>query len=141
MTLSRTGLLLLLIFAGCVSVPTELNLPSQTLDAPPAAGLNRVIFYNDSPRGPISEGRTIGIKIDGKGVTALAPGRYVRIDLAPARHHLELSHADTLTFSDEYSLQVAADPLYVRLYRATLSASYEINRTPPVDFSRRFRPR
>ncbi len=101
--------------------------------------MSRVVFYNDAPGGMSSGGGRIGVRVDGRGVASLPPGRYVVLDVAPGRHHLELSHSDTLTFSDEYTLQVDSSRLFVRLYRGSLTAGYEAEMEMPPGFSQRFK--
>jgi hypothetical protein len=102
--------------------------------------MSRVIFYKESPGGLDLGPRRIGIKIDGRGIVTLSSGQYVQVDLEPGRHHLELSHTDTLTFTDEYTLRVEDGPIYVRVYRTELSTHFDSSQQMPAGFAQKFRP-
>ena len=118
------------LLCGCTSVPTEYELPAQSVQAPASAGTSKVIFYSE----PVDRGmgsKRVGIKVDGRGVAALSPGQYVRIDLTPGRHHMELSMSDTLEFRDDYALMVTEGDLYVRVYTSSLTANFDSSAEQP----------
>src|SRR5215204_1659169 len=116
---------LLLLATGCSSVTMEQRLPDQSLQAPAETGMSRVVFYNDTKTGLFPASKRVGIKVDGKGLGTLYAGQYVRVDLAPGRHHLDLSHRDTVEFHDEYSLRVEEADLYVRVFCTELTTTFE----------------
>jgi hypothetical protein len=116
-------------------VTTEYQLPPQSLDAPAAVGTSRVYFYNQQGDRAALGSKRIGIKVDGRGVAALSAGQFVRIDLEPGRHHLELSESDTLEFRDEYALLVGGRDLYVRVYSTSLTANFDVSEEQSATFS------
>jgi hypothetical protein len=126
--------------SACTSVQTDVALPSQGLADSAPAGTSRVFFYNTGQRSGLTAAKRIGIKLDGQGVGTIAAGQYVRIDVAPGRHHLELSFTDTLEFRDPYSLTVPDGDLYVRLYCTELSAMYNSSPEMPPGFAESYRP-
>jgi len=102
--------------------------------------MSRVVFYNDTKTGVFPASKLVGIKIDGKGLAALYAGQYVRLDLAAGRHHLDLSHRETLEFHDEYSLRVDEGDLYVRVYCTELTTRFEASPVQPPGLLEKFKP-
>jgi hypothetical protein len=117
---------------ACTTVKTEYELPSQSLSAPAREDTARVVFYNTGPA-------RIGIKLDGRGIGAPRVGQYIRVDLEPGRHHLDLSHVDTVEFHDDHSLNVTGEEMYVRVFSTDLSTDFDVQAGAPDGFGK-FKP-
>lgn len=124
------------MIAGCATVRNEYSLPTQSLSATSYKSETRVVFYNGNGFNPLflDGSWRVGIKIDGKGVDNLHIGKYVQVFLVPGTYNIELSHFDIFTFSDEYTLQVGAEDMYVRVYNALMSTEYEVQYSEPEEF-------
>jgi hypothetical protein len=130
--------------SGCAinTIIPEYPLPRQSIDARPATGQVKVVFFNDSNRflyGLDGSGK-INVILAGKNVASLQICAYVQLFVDPGQYDLLLAHRDMATFESRHRLRVQGDAVFVKVYSQPISTDFEIVDALAADFSSRFRP-
>ncbi|MEK6805115.1 MAG: hypothetical protein AABY95_00510 [Pseudomonadota bacterium] len=111
-------------------------LGTQDVTAAAPQGTSRVIFFNTSNSWLYNDASAIQISIDGRKLSHIKMGEFVQTFLVPGTHTLNLKHRDVFLFNDDFSLEVPAGELFVRVFNEITATQYEIVKTLPADFSK-----
>lgn len=138
------GLVVLVLTSGCAikTIISEYPLPSQSIDARPATGQVKVLFFNDSNRFLYSQDGSgkINIFLAGKNVASLQPATYIQLFTEPGQYDLVLVHGDIATFESKHRLSIQGDAVFVKVYSQPISTDFDIVNVLPADFTSNFRP-
>lgn len=111
-------------------------LVSQDVTAAAPQGTSRVVFFNESNSWLYDDSAAVQISIDGRELPHIKRGEYAQVFLAPGAHALNMKHWDMFLFNDDYSLEVPAGELFVKVFNKITATQYEIVKTLPADFSK-----
>ncbi|GEM_PF-1946183 len=138
------GFMVSVLASGCAinTIIPQYPLPSQSIDARPATGQVKVLFFNDSNRflyGLDGSGK-INVTLAERNVASLQIGTYVQLFMDPGQYNLVLAHRDMATFESKHRLRVQGDAVFVKVYSQPMSTDFDIVNALPTEFTRDFRP-
>jgi hypothetical protein len=136
-------LILPLFITGCLTpVKNEIPLATGgTTDKPANPNDTRLVIFNDSDFlafGMDGSGR-INVKLNGQGVTQIRIGQYAQVIVPQGKHHIELVHFDTATFSSEHEIELNTPISFLEIYATpTSNRAFLVSRLP-TDFDKKFK--
>jgi len=75
-----------------------------------------------------------------EGSPIITHSRYLQLFLDPGIYVVRLQHVDIFAFTDEYTLTVNRNAVYVKIFRRPGSNKLEFADKLPVDFTEKFTP-
>ncbi len=137
-------LILLTSLTGCQSpVKDGIHIVVGDLSAKPSAkNETKVVIFNDSSfvLFGMDESREINVKMNGRSITKLGPGRYAQVIVPNGIFQVDLVHWDIKRFSSKQRIEFNGSESFLQIHATTTANEAQLVPQLPPDFERKFQP-